>query len=173
MEYNSQYQKFYPNKSFIFMSMFFQTMSIAVLIFACISDEFMLQLKEIVIFVVISAGSLSFFLYGSAVVQINNQFLLYKKNIFCRKTKISLNCISNIYLYYARSKTMEITVGDGKTIKIECDYRVLVMLHRYIPDSKFSIFYIAKNFVPKKHREFLLSTNIPKKGPNSGRGGLK
>ena len=49
----------------------------------------------------------------------------------------------------------------------------MLSLYKNIPEEKFSIFYISKEYVPKKRREFLLSTHILKKGNNSSRGGLK
>ena len=162
--------RFYPNKFTYLFAVVGVAAIIAILFIHFCFDESssydtILTIGLILIFSIIIIVSL---IRSSTIIIINNECLLFKNNIFAKSCSIDIDDIASVFVEYCRAKTINIASRNGSVIKFDCTYKGLISLYKYIPEEKFSVFYIAKDFVPKKHREFLLSTKILKKGKNRG-----
>ena len=166
--------KFYPHKWYILPVIVFPVATIILTFLFVPLNEIKEDYIDLIVFVILIIIVLSpFAVKATTCVEVDNESILYKRNLFKKRQTINIKDIALVYLEYHRAKTIEITTIDSSKIKFDCTYQGLVALCGIIPETKISVFYISREFVPKKQREFLLSTNILKKGKHSSRGGLK
>ena len=168
------YTKFYPHKWYILPVILFPVAAIILMFLFVPLNEIKEGYIDLIILIILTIVILSpFAVKATTCIEIYSEYIVYKRNLFKKRQIINIEDIASVYLEYQRAKTIEITTVDGCKIEFDCTYQGLISLYKNIPEEKFSIFYISKEFVPKKQREFLLSTYILKKGNNSSRGGLK
>lgn len=93
-------------------------------------------------------------------IGIEETYLLYQKTCFSKAKRILLKDIKKIVLNYrGSSKSLDIIHTSGKIffdIDI-CLVKALVLLY---PEELFQVDFLYAVSVPKKHREFLLSTDL-------------
>lgn len=168
------YTKFYPHKWLILPVAVFPAAT-AILTFLFVPlNEMKEDYMDLIVFVILIIIVLSpFAVKATTCVEIDCEYIVYKHNLFKKRQIINIEDIASVYIEYHRAKTIEITTVGNNKIKFDCTYQGLVAVCGIIPETKISVFYISREFVPKKQREFLLSTNILKKGKHSSRGGLK
>lgn len=163
--------KFYPNKwtflSAIILELFI-TVVILLIMFSTnstYSESIPYVIALIILGVIIGAPLI---IRGTACVHINNEELIIKRNIFSRQTILLKDEILNVFIQYRKAKTITVITNKNQEINFDCTYIGLSAIIKYISHDRISVFYIAREFVPKKHRELLLSTNILKKGNHRG-----
>ena len=168
------YTKFYPHKWYILPVILFPVAAIILMFLFVPLNEIKEGYIDLIILIILTIVILSpFAVKATTCIEIYSEYIVYKRNLFKKRQTINIKDIALVYLEYHRAKTIEITTIDSSKIKFDCTYQGLVALCGIIPETKISVFYISREFVPKKQREFLLSTNILKKGKHSSRGGLK
>ena len=163
--------RFYPNKwNFLFI------ISIELLIFAVIMlalfttdstySESMPYVIALIVFGVVIG--IPFAIRATFNVYIDSSKLIIKRNLFSRKNTFKINDINIVLIEYRKSKTITINTNDNKEIRFDCTINGLTAIIKHVPESKIKVFYVADNFVPKKHRELLVKTKILKKGKHRG-----
>lgn len=156
-------QKFYPNKWGVLPVLIFPVLTI--IIFFClvpfseIRDNY---IYVIIIFIVEIVVLSPFVIKATASVEIAGGFIIYKHNYLKKACKLNIEDIVSVFIEYRRAKTIEITAIDGSVIRFDCIYQGLVVLCGCIPEIKISVFYISREFIPRKHSDFLLKLKILK-----------
>ncbi len=93
-------------------------------------------------------------------IGIEEMYLLYKRTWFSKSKKILLEDIKKIILNYrGSSKSLDIIYISGK-ISFDIDICLVKALVLLYPEKLFQVDFLYAVSVPKKHREFLLSTDL-------------
>lgn len=154
--------KFFPNIDELLLTTFLAICCIIIIPIILLTCGSM-ALQYAVVFIVLLIFALVFLcLIGLTSVTINATNLDYKKNLFYKIKHINLQDIKLVYLYYSRSKFIEIEILNNAKIKFGCTYKGLNCLLQVIPVEKFSLGFNVLSSIPKNHKELLIHAGLLK-----------